>query len=201
MTAVTRRSTGKIEKNHVDLKRVFDVLCSSSGLLLAFPLLVALYVIGFLDTGSPVFRQERVGRHQRPFVLYKFRTMHAETPLMATHLIAAAAVTPFGRFLRRTKLDELPQLWNVLRGEMSLVGPRPCLFSQTELIRAREARGIFDVRPGITGLAQVKGIDMSDPVRLAALDAHMIRQLTVPAYLRYIFWTAIGRGSGDQVRV
>lgn len=163
-------------------------------------MLALLSLVGWRDTGSPIFRQERVGRYQRPFVLYKFRTMRPQTPQVATHLVAAAAVTPLGGVLRRTKLDELPQLWNVLRGEMSLVGPRPCLFSQTELIKARKAQGIFDVRPGITGLAQVNGVDMSDPVRLASLDAQMLQRLTVLSYLRYVVWTATGRGSGDQVR-
>ena len=182
------------------MMRILDIVLSAAGLIVTSPLLILLSFVGWRDTGSPIFRQERVGRHQRPFVLYKFRTMRLETPQVATHLVAAASVTTFGGFLRRTKLDELPQLWNVLWGEMSLVGPRPCLFNQTELIRAREARGIFDVRPGITGLAQVNGVDMSDPTRLATLDAEMLRQLTVLAYLRYILWTATGRGAGDQVR-
>jgi len=182
------------------MTRTLDIVLSAAGLLITAPLLALLSLVGWRDTGSPLFRQERVGRHQRPFVLYKFRTMRPETPQVATHLVAAAAVTPFGGFLRRAKLDELPQLWNVLRGEMSLVGPRPCLFSQTELIQAREAQGIFNVRPGITGLAQVKGVDMSDPVRLATLDAEMLQRLTVQTYLRYIVWTATGRGAGDQVR-
>jgi lipopolysaccharide/colanic/teichoic acid biosynthesis glycosyltransferase len=180
--------------------RILDIFISAAGLFVAAPLLGVLYVVGWCYTGSPIFRQERVGRYQRPFELYKFRTMLPETPQVATHLVATAAVTPFGRVLRRTKLDELPQLWNVLRGDMSLVGPRPCLFSQKELIRTRLARGIFDVRPGITGLAQVNGVDMSDPARLAALDAEMLQQLTVPAYVRYIMWTVTGRGAGDQVR-
>lgn len=182
------------------MTRTLDIVLSAAGLIITAPLLALLSLMGWCDTGSPFFRQERVGRHQRPFVLYKFRTMRLETPQVATHLVAAAAVTPFGGFLRRTKLDELPQLWNVLRGEMSLVGPRPCLISQTELIQAREAHGIFDVRPGITGLAQLNGVDMSDPMRLATLDAAMLRQLTLLAYLRYILWTATGRGAGDQVR-
>lgn len=182
------------------MTRILDIILSTAGLIVTAPLFALLTLVGWRDTGSPLFRQERVGRYQRPFVLYKFRTMRPETPQVATHLVAAAAVTPFGGFLRRTKLDELPQLWNVLRGDMSLVGPRPCLFSQTELIQAREAQRIFDVRPGITGLAQVNGVDMSDPVRLATLDAEMLQRLTVPIYLRYIVWTATGRGAGDQVR-
>ena len=101
------------------------------------PILALLWILGWLDTGSPLFRQERVGRNQKPFTLVKFRTMRPDTASVATHLADASAVTKLGHFLRRSKLDELPQLWNVLKGEMSLVGPRPCLFSQTELIEER----------------------------------------------------------------
>jgi len=114
-------------------------------------------------------------------------------------LASADAITPFGRFLRRTKLDELPQLWNVLKGEMSLVGPRPCLFSQDELIAQRESRGVLFARPGITGLAQVNDIDMSTPALLAETDAKMLKGLTVGAYFKYILLTISGKGSGDRV--
>ena len=126
--------------------------------------------------------------------------MRLGTASVATHLADASAVTPFGRFLRRTKLDELPQVWNVLRGEMSLVGPRPCLPNQDELIAERQKRGVFEVRPGITGLAQVNGIDMSDPVKLATVDAQMIESLTLRDYFRFIVLTATGKGSGDRIR-
>jgi lipopolysaccharide/colanic/teichoic acid biosynthesis glycosyltransferase len=146
-----------------------------------------------------VFRQERVGRHKKPFTLVKFRTMKKDTASVASHLATASAITPFGRFLRRTKLDELPQLWNVLKGEMSLVGPRPCLFNQEELIEERERRGVLSVRPGITGLAQVNDIDMSTPRLLAETDQKMLANLTVPAYFRYILMTVSGKGAGDRV--
>lgn len=102
--------------------------------------------------------------------------------------------------MRRTKLDELPQLWNVLRGEMSLVGPRPCLFNQAELIQERAALQVFDARPGITGLAQINEIDMSTPKLLAETDARMLATLTVRDYFGYIFQTVAGSGSGDRVR-
>jgi lipopolysaccharide/colanic/teichoic acid biosynthesis glycosyltransferase len=110
---------------------------------------------------------------------------------VATHLADPNAVTKLGTVLRKTKLDELPQLWNVLRGDMSLVGPRPCLFNQTELIAERAARKVFAIRPGITGLAQVQGIDMSTPVLLAETDAKLLADLTVSTYLRYIFATIL----------
>jgi lipopolysaccharide/colanic/teichoic acid biosynthesis glycosyltransferase len=109
-------------------------------------------------------------------------------------------VTGFGAFLRRTKLDELPQLWNVLVGDMSLVGPRPCLPNQAELIGARDARGIYVLRPGITGPAQVQGVDMSNPERLAQLDATWLDERSVHSYLALIVLTVRGRGRGDRVR-
>lgn len=179
--------------------RIFDLVFSALGLIVGLPVLLLLVVIGFFDTGSPIFRQERVGRNKKPFTLVKFRTMRKDTASVASHLASADAITPFGRFLRRTKLDELPQLWNVLKGEMSLVGPRPCLFSQDELIAQRESRGVLSARPGITGLAQVNDIDMSTPVLLAETDAKMLKGLTVGAYFKYILLTISGKGSGDRV--
>jgi lipopolysaccharide/colanic/teichoic acid biosynthesis glycosyltransferase len=161
---------------------------------------LTIYLLGLFDTGSPLFRQERVGRYQKPFTLLKFRTMRPDTASVASHLADVSAITPFGSFLRRTKLDELPQLWNVLKGEMSLVGPRPCLFNQTELIKERASLAIFDVRPGITGLAQVSNIDMSTPMLLAETDASMLRNLTLRMYFKYIFMTVAGRGAGDRIK-
>jgi O-antigen biosynthesis protein WbqP len=180
--------------------RVFDFLFSLLGLVLGGPVLLVIYLMGLFDTGSPIFRQERVGRAQKPFTLVKFRTMRPDTVSLASHLTDASAITPFGSFLRRTKLDELPQLWNVLKGEMSLVGPRPCLFNQAELIGERAARAVFKARPGITGLAQVNNIDMSTPKLLAETDARMLKDMTVSAYFKYIFMTLGGRGSGDVVK-
>lgn len=179
--------------------RLFDFFFSLFGLLFGFPVLLVLVVIGFFDTGSPVFRQVRVGRNKKPFTLVKFRTMKKDTASVASHLASASAITSFGRFLRRSKLDELPQLWNVLKGEMSLVGPRPCLFNQEELIAEREQRGVLKARPGITGLAQVNDIDMSTPVLLAKTDQKMLANLTVGAYFKYIFMTVSGKGAGDRV--
>lgn len=180
--------------------RLFDFLFSLFGLILGGPVLFVIYVIGLFDTGSPIFRQERVGRDQKPFTLVKFRTMRSDTASVASHLADASAITPLGAFLRRTKLDELPQLWNVLKGEMSLVGPRPCLFNQIELISERASRAVFSARPGITGLAQVNNIDMSTPKLLAETDARMLKELTLSAYFKYIFMTVGGKGSGDVVK-
>lgn len=179
--------------------RILDVMFSFLGLVVGLPLLLLITLVGFFDTGSPVFRQERVGRFKKPFILVKFRTMKKDTASVASHLASADAITPFGRFLRRTKLDELPQLWNVLKGEMSLVGPRPCLFNQQELITEREQRGVLNARPGITGLAQVNNIDMSTPALLAETDQKMLQDLTIGAYFKYIFLTVAGKGAGDRV--
>ena len=182
------------------MTRLFDLIFSIFGLLFGFPLFLILLIMGWFDTGSPLFRQVRVGKHQKPFTLVKFRTMKPGTASVATHLADISAITPFCHFLRRTKLDELPQLWNVIKGDMSLVGPRPCLPTQQELIQARAQRGVFTIRPGITGLAQIQNIDMSTPEQLAITDAKMIKILTLPTYFSYIIQTVLGKGSGDKVR-
>lgn len=181
------------------MTRLFDILFSALGLIVGAPILLLLTLIGWFDTRSPLFFQQRVGRNQIPFTLVKFRTMRPGTASVATHLADTTAITPFGNFLRRTKLDELPQLWNVLLGDMSLVGPRPCLPNQTELVAARKALSVFAARPGITGLAQVQGIDMSTPEKLARIDADMLKTLTLGNYFRYILQTLTGKGQGDRV--
>lgn len=181
------------------LLRFFDILFALFGLIFGWPVFLAIYIIALFDTGSPIFRQKRIGRNQIPFTLVKFRTMHINTDSVASHLADASAVTQLGIFLRRSKLDELPQLWNVLNGEMSLVGPRPCLLNQAELIYERASRGVFNVRPGITGLAQVNRIDMSTPELLAEMDARMVKELTVASYFKYIFITVCGKGMGDGI--
>ena len=179
--------------------RFLDILLSSLGLVCGSPVLLVIYVIGLFDTGSPVFKQERVGRNKKPFILVKFRTMSVDTASVASHLASTASITKIGVFLRKTKLDELPQLWNVLKGEMSLVGPRPGLFNQAELTAARDSQGVYGVRPGITGLAQVNDIDMSTPELLAKTDAEMIKNMTLKNYFKYIFQTVLGAGAGDRV--
>lgn len=182
------------------MTRLFDVVLSLAGLVVSAPIFLMLFVLVWFDTKSPLFRQERVGQLHKPFTLVKFRTMRSDTVSVATHLADASAVTNLGHFLRRSKLDELPQLWNVLKGEMSLVGPRPCLFNQTDLIEERAVRGVFAARPGITGLAQINGIDMSTPRLLAETDARMLRELGLAAYFSYIFKTVTGSGRGDRIR-
>ncbi len=179
--------------------RCIDIILSILGLVLLSPVLLFIVLIGFFDTGSPVFKQERVGRYKKRFTLLKFRTMSPGAPSVASHLAQSSLITPFGSFLRKTKLDEVPQLINVLQGDMSLVGPRPCLFNQQELINERDRLGVFEYRPGITGLGQINGIDMSTPKKLAEVDARMLTSLNIRAYFKYIVFTALGKGQGDRV--
>ena len=181
--------------------RIFDTLFSFLGLVILIPILFILFIIGYFDTGSPIFRQERVGKSKKPFWLMKFRSMNITAPSVATHLASATSITPFGSFLRKSKLDELPQLWNVLMGDMSLVGPRPNLFNQEELIKERVTLGVYSIRPGITGLAQINKIDMSTPKLLAETDAKMIQDLNTLGYFKYIFLTVFGKGFGDRIKL
>jgi len=181
------------------LIRILDFLMAFCGLIVTFPILLAVTVIGYFDTGSPIFIQQRVGKNKKPFNLIKFRTMSVDTKSVASHLASTASITKLGGILRKTKIDELPQLINVLKGEMSFVGPRPNLFNQEELIEERDSRGVYDVLPGITGLAQVNTIDMSTPKLLAETDKKMIVTLTLKSYFTYIIQTATGSGSGDRV--
>ena len=179
--------------------RIFDIVFSILGLIILSPIIFLLFIIGFFDTGSPIFRQERVGVNKRPFYLLKFRSMNVNTQAVATHLVQVSAITKWGSFLRKSKLDELLQLFNVLVGDMSFVGPRPNLYNQIELIEERSTRGVYLIRPGITGLAQIKKIDMSTPQLLAETDAKMIKNLSVINYFFYIFKTVLGRGFGDRI--
>jgi lipopolysaccharide/colanic/teichoic acid biosynthesis glycosyltransferase len=126
--------------------------------------------------------------------------MDVNTKSVATHLVQSSVITKWGSFLRKSKFDELPQLINVLNGDMSFVGPRPNLPNQKELIDEREARGVYNIRPGITGLAQINKIDMSTPVLLAVTDAKMISELNIYQYFKYIITTLLGKGFGDRVK-
>ena len=171
--------------------RLCDFFLSLFGLIFLSPILILLTIIGLIENGSPFFIQKRVGHSQKLFVIIKFRTMSKDTVSVATHLVKRSAITPFGYFLRKTKLDEIPQLWNVLIGDMSLVGPRPCLLNQKKLIQERKKRGLYQFKPGITGLAQLIGVTMKNPILLAKTDLKMIRQMTLIYYFYYIFSTLL----------
>lgn len=180
--------------------KILDFLFALIGLILALPIMLIVIILGYFETGSPIFIQERVGKNKKPFKLIKFRTMSVDTKSVASHLVGTASITKLGGFLRKTKIDELPQLINVLKGEMSLVGPRPNLFNQEELIIERDKYQVYSVLPGITGLAQISDIDMSTPELLAKTDAEMIKTLTLKKYFQYIIATALGKGAGDRAK-
>ena len=181
--------------------RALDLAAAIGGLLVSAPLLAVLAIaVRATSPGPAFFAQPRVGRSEEVFTCYKLRTMSVDTVSAGTHEVSAMSVTALGRTLRRLKLDELPQLWNVLKGEMSLVGPRPGLPVQTELLQARRDKGVYRVRPGITGPGQVAGVDMSEPDRLALLDATYASRPQIGAYVRYVILTVLGKGQGDRVR-
>ena len=171
--------------------RCFDFLFSLIGLIFLLPLLIFVFFIGLFDSGSPLFIQKRVGYNLKSFLLIKFRTMPVGAQSVGTHLMKNIQSSSFGYFLRRKKIDEIPQLCNVLKGDMSLVGPRPCLYNQKKLISERKKRGVFKVRPGITGLAQISDINMQTPTLLAKTDQKMIKGMSLYNYFYYIFRTIL----------
>ena len=190
---ITARKLTSGQKAYGYFKRGMDILCSILGLIvLAIPFGILALAIRLDDHGPVFFRQERVGQDQKPFIMLKFRTMRTDTPHdVPTHMLADPMqyLTRTGRFLRRTSLDELPQLINILKGEMSIVGPRPALYNQTDLNEAREAYGVHQVRPGLTGWAQINGRDeLEIPVK-AALDAEYLRLFGIAMDLRCFFGT------------
>ena len=166
------------------LFRTYDILLSTLLLIGLSPLLILVFTICFFESRDPIFIQRRVGMHQKTFKLFKFRTMKLNTPSIASHLINKKSLTKSGRIIRLLKLDEFPQLINVINGDMSLVGPRPCLFNQSELINLRKKYEIFKVKPGITGLSQIKGIDMSNPQLLCESDLDMNSKINQKDYFK-----------------
>ena len=169
-------------------------------LFLLLPLFFVLVTICWIETGTPFFIQQRLGKFKRPFHLIKFRTLKRQASAHPIDDDLSEYLTFFGGFLRKSKLDELPQLFNVLKGEMSFVGPRPCLPTQQELIKERDSRCVFSVRPGITGVAQIKHVDMSTPMKLARYDAIWVKKKSLSLYLYCIWSTLKGQGSGDKIQ-
>lgn len=185
-------------KNNFYLFYLYDYIFSIFIILLIWPLLLLILIVCTLDLGSPLFIQKRVGKNKKKFNLIKFRTMRIGTPSVASHEVNSSYVTKTGRILRKFKLDELPQLINVLRGEMSLVGPRPNLPSQDYLIEERDKYNLYQFKPGITGLSQINKIDMSNPEILAKSDNRMMAKMNQVSYFRYLFKT-IFRSKGDTI--
>lgn len=183
------------------LKRGADFAMAGLILPIAAPvILICILAIRTTSPGPGIFRQTRIGVREQPFTCYKLRTMYVDTDNTPTHKSSASSVTSIGHWLRRLKLDELPQLWNVLRGDMSFVGPRPCLPTQVALISARRSHGLNSIRPGITGVSQVAGVDMSDPIRLAALNSTYLNEMSLRKDMSLIIATVLGAGRGDRVR-
>ena len=174
-------------------KRALDFILSLGGIVCLSWLLLGLAVAIKLDSPGPVFfKQKRVGIHKTHFEIYKFRTMRADTPHdMPTHLLADPDryITRVGRFLRKTSLDELPQLWNILKGDMAVIGPRPALWNQYDLLAERDKYGANDVRPGLTGLAQIHGLDELEIPEKARLDGAYVANITLLGDLKCFFGT------------
>lgn len=182
-------------------KRVLDVTLAGTAVLLASPLLAVIAAAVRFDLGPPIlFRQERPGLHGHPFTILKFRTMREVRDASGTLAPDAARLTGLGRFLRSTSLDELPELWNVLRGEMSLVGPRPLLMQYIERYDARQARR-HEVRPGITGLAQVRGRNRLPWAVRFEHDLHYVEHVSLRLDLSILLrtiWVAVTRDGIDE---
>lgn len=176
------------------MKRLFDVLCSFFLLILLSPLLGIVALIVLIDDGRPViFRQDRVGKDERIFKIYKFRTMKKGTRTAATHdLVESDSVlTRSGKMLRRLSLDELPQLVNILKGDMSFVGPRPLIPEETDIRELRRARNVYSVRPGVTGWSQINGRDLVDNETKARLDQEYVRRQSLLFDLKILLRTVI----------
>lgn len=176
------------------MKRGFDLICAAGGgLLLLVPCLLIALAVKVTSPGPVLYWSDRVGRGNRLFKMPKFRSMYVEAPTVATHLLTDAArwVTPLGQLLRVSSLDELPQLWSILKGDMSLVGPRPALFSQDDLIALRTQHGVHVLRPGLTGWAQVNGRDMLAIPDKVALDVYYLHHQSLVLDLRILLRTLI----------
>jgi len=180
---------------YVHIKRILDFLLSLLAIVALSPvLLVISAVIRFTSPGPVLFKQKRVGQGKRHFMIYKFRTMRTDAPKdQPTHLLKdpSAYITPVGRFLRRSSLDELPQLMNILKGEMAVVGPRPALWNQFDLIAERDRYGANDVRPGLTGWAQINGRDELPIDVKARLDGEYVKRMSFGFDLRCILGTVV----------
>ncbi|MER9603779.1 sugar transferase [Mesorhizobium sp. M0243] len=175
-------------------KQIFDIAGAALLLVATSPVLaLTVLAVRASSPGPAIFSQVRVGRDGRLFRCHKLRTMYVGTPSLPSHEAPVDSVTSVGKVLRKFKLDELPQFWNVLKGEMSLVGPRPCLPTQTELIECRRRLGVLAALPGITGLAQIRGIDMSNPELLAETDAAYLRTASFWLDFRILFGTLYRR--------
>ncbi len=176
------------------MKRFFDLLLAlCAGLLLFVPVVLVALAVRLTSPGPALYWSERVGRHNRIFRMPKFRSMRIDTPAVATHLLTDPGkyLTPIGSFLRKSSLDELPQLWSILKGDMSFVGPRPALFNQDDLIGLRTQQGVHELLPGLTGWAQVNGRDELPIPQKVALDAEYLQRQSLRFDLRILWMTFV----------
>ena len=182
-------------------KRTTDILLSILILsLLGWLIIIISILVKLSSKGPAIFTQNRIGKNGLVFKCFKFRTMKLDTAILATHEVSSNQITWMGKALRKTKLDEIPQIINVLKGELSFVGPRPCLPSQEDLIKNRKKNDIMNILPGITGLAQINGIDMSDPLRLTKVDYQYVKLQSIWLDIKIILLTLIGKGLGDKIK-
>lgn len=185
------------------IKRILDILIALLGLLLSFWIFIIIYILIKVDDPGPVFfTQRRVGKHKEYFQLYKFRTMKMATPHdMPTHLLEHPEeyITRVGKFLRKSSLDEIPQLINILKGDMSIIGPRPALWNQDDLVEERDKYGANDIRPGLSGLAQISGRDELDIEEKARLDGVYTKQVSLRMDFKCFFGTILPTLRGDGV--
>jgi O-antigen biosynthesis protein WbqP len=176
------------------MKRLFDLMLAlPTALVLALPILLIALAVRLTSPGPALYWSDRVGRHNRLFKMPKFRSMRTDTPAVATHLLDDPArwLTPIGPYLRKSSLDELPQLWSILKGDMSFVGPRPALFNQDDLIALRTEAGVHALVPGLTGWAQINGRDELPIPQKVALDAEYLRRRSLGFDLRILWLTAV----------
>lgn len=184
------------------MKRIFDLLMALSASVALLPILALVALAVRLTSPGPVlYWSDRVGRHNRIFSMPKFRSMRTETPAVASHLLQNSDqwLTPIGSFLRKSSLDELPQLWSILTGDMSFVGPRPALFNQDDLILLRTEKGIHELVPGLTGWAQVNGRDELPISQKVQLDAEYLERQSLLLDLKILWMTALKVMARDGV--
>lgn len=184
-------------------KRMADYLFAAIAVIILLPLFLVISIWIKIDSRGPVFfRQQRIGLHGATFTIYKFRSMSVETPNVSTDLLrnSDAYITRIGKILRKTSLDELPQILNILKGDMSFIGPRPALYNQYELIKFREERNIHDVRPGITGYAQVMGRDYITDLQKVEYDSYYIDRLSLGLDVRIIWFTIVAVVKADGIK-
>lgn len=185
------------------VKRLLDIIFSLAGIIILSPVLIIISILIKLDSKGPVlFKQKRVGKNKREFFILKFRTMRTDTPKdMPTHMLKnpEAFITKLGKFLRKSSLDELPQIFNILKGEMSIIGPRPCLWNQYDLIEERDKYKANDILPGLTGWAQINGRDELPIDVKAKLDGEYVKRIGIRMDVKCFFGTITSVIKSDGV--